>query len=59
MADALAAYGKTYEWMVFDGEGHGLIYTASKRRYYRAMLDFLQRHIGADAARKSGFAPPA
>jgi len=59
MADALAAQGKAYEWLVFDGEGHGLTYTASKRRYYRAMLDFLQRHIGADAARKSGFAPPA
>jgi dipeptidyl aminopeptidase/acylaminoacyl peptidase len=59
MADALAAQGKSVEWMTFDGEGHGLAYTASKRRYYRAMLDFLQRHIGPDGARKSGFAPPA
>jgi dipeptidyl aminopeptidase/acylaminoacyl peptidase len=59
MADALAARGKTHEWLVFGGEGHGLTATAAKRRYYRAVLDFLQRHIGDEAARKSGFAPPA
>jgi dipeptidyl aminopeptidase/acylaminoacyl peptidase len=58
MLDALKAHGKSFEWLSFDGEGHGLELSLNKRRYYDAMLEFLNRHIGR-AARKSGFAAPA
>lgn len=46
MAAALDALHKPYQWLQFDGEGHGLIDPANQRRYYLALLDFLDRHIG-------------
>jgi dipeptidyl aminopeptidase/acylaminoacyl peptidase len=58
MLDALRAHRKTFVWLSFGGEGHGLDLSLSKRRYYEAVLEFLDRHIGA-GARKSGFAAPA
>ena len=47
MVRALQANGKDVEWMPFKGEGHGLSQLANSRRYYAAMLAFLNRHIGA------------
>ena len=50
LTDALRANGKSVEWLSFDGEGHGLAYSHNQRRYYGALLDFLQRHIGEPTA---------
>jgi dipeptidyl aminopeptidase/acylaminoacyl peptidase len=50
MVEALQRNGKAHEWLAFDNEGHHLAYTKNKRRYYEAMLDFLNRHIGPAAA---------
>jgi dipeptidyl aminopeptidase/acylaminoacyl peptidase len=46
MVAALKANGKSVEWMSFPREGHGLFWEADRKRYYAAMLSFLQRHIG-------------
>jgi len=54
MVEALKANGKTYQWMLFENEGHGLIYVDNQRKYFHALLDFLDRHIGPDAAAGSG-----
>jgi dipeptidyl aminopeptidase/acylaminoacyl peptidase len=50
MVEALQRNGKAHEWLAFDNEGHHLAYTKNKRRYYEAMIDFLNRHIGPAAA---------
>jgi dipeptidyl aminopeptidase/acylaminoacyl peptidase len=46
MVAALRRAGKTVEWISFPGEGHGLSWTADRKRYYAALLSFLQRYIG-------------
>lgn len=46
---ALDKAGKPYEWMVLDGEGHGLAYLHSQHRYYRQLLEFLAKHLQAPA----------
>jgi dipeptidyl aminopeptidase/acylaminoacyl peptidase len=46
MVAALKANGKSVEWLPLPGEGHGLYYTDNKKRYYAALLSFLQRYIG-------------
>lgn len=46
MVAALKAKGKSVEWVPFEYEGHGLYWSDDKKRYYAAVLSFLQRHIG-------------
>jgi len=50
MMAALKENGKQYEWLMFDDEGHGIGHVRNKQRYYKAVLDFLGRHIGAQVA---------
>jgi len=45
MRDALEANGKKVTWIVFDGEGHGLYYQRNQIAYYKAMFDFLGKHL--------------
>ncbi len=40
------------EYVIFDNEGHGFTKKANEIRAYKAILDFLDKHLG-----KSG--PPA
>jgi dipeptidyl aminopeptidase/acylaminoacyl peptidase len=54
MAEALKANGKTYQWMLFENEAHGLAYLDNQRKYFHALLDFLDRYIGPDAAVSGG-----
>ncbi len=48
MRDALKARGKTVEWMVLKGEGHGIWQDANNQRFYGALEAFLQRYNPAD-----------
>lgn len=44
---ALEKAGKPYEWLVLDGEGHGMGYLHSQHRFYGRLLEFLARHLQA------------
>lgn len=44
MRDALKAAGKPYEWVVYSGEGHGLLKPENRLDYYRKMEAFLGKH---------------
>jgi dipeptidyl aminopeptidase/acylaminoacyl peptidase len=57
MVEALKAHGKAHEWMLFEREGHGLVYVSNQRKYYKALLAFLDRHIGAAAGASVAPAP--
>ena len=46
MRDALKAYGKEYEWLVFLDEGHGFMREDNRAAYYRRMDAFLAKHLG-------------
>jgi dipeptidyl aminopeptidase/acylaminoacyl peptidase len=45
MRDALSAAGKTFQWHVFSGEGHGLMKAENRYAYYRAVDTFLAKHL--------------
>nr|WP_315257705.1 S9 family peptidase [uncultured Duganella sp.] len=49
MKQALEASGKPVEWINFKHAGHGLHDPADIRRYYEALLAFLNQHIGQPA----------
>jgi len=46
MVEALKRAGQPVESMWFDEEEHGLTSTKSRVRYYTALLEFLDRHLG-------------
>jgi len=46
MVKALKALGNPVEWMPFEREGHGFFWVSDQVRYYRAVLKFLDQHIG-------------
>jgi dipeptidyl aminopeptidase/acylaminoacyl peptidase len=46
MVKALKALGKPVEWLPFEREGHGFFWVDNHARYLKAVLDFLERHIG-------------
>ncbi len=46
LRETLAAENKPHEWLVFDGEGHGLMKAENRHTFYRAVERFLQQHIG-------------
>ena len=48
MRDALKAQGKTVEWMVLAGEGHGIRQDANNQRFYAALDAFLTKYNPAD-----------
>ena len=39
-----------YEWLPFKDEGHGLARAQSREQFAQRLLDFLDRHIGPQAA---------
>lgn len=51
MRKALEGAGKKVEWLTFEEEGHGLRYTRNEISYYGKLLQFLDKYIGAPAAR--------
>jgi dipeptidyl aminopeptidase/acylaminoacyl peptidase len=44
MRDGLKAAGKTYEWLTFSGEGHGIQKPEHRLEYFRRMEAFLRQH---------------
>lgn len=44
MRDALKTAGKPYEWVVYNGEGHGFMKPANRLDYYQKMEAFLGKH---------------
>jgi dipeptidyl aminopeptidase/acylaminoacyl peptidase len=54
MVKALKALGQPVEWMPFEREGHGFFWVSDQVRYYRAVLKFLDKHIGDRPAADSG-----
>jgi len=46
MVAAARANGATVEYLVFDDEGHGFRKKDNRLRGYRAILEFLDRHLG-------------
>lgn len=46
MVAALKRAGQPVTWMSFEDEGHGLGWVKSRVRYYTAVLNFLDRHLG-------------
>ncbi|CAN5336433.1 hypothetical protein BH11PSE9_BH11PSE9_13210 [soil metagenome] len=49
LMDALKENGKTFEWLPLKGEGHGFTYVANQRKYYAAVLKFLDQNIGSQS----------
>lgn len=58
MAEALKKANKTYEWMSFEGEGHGLKRVSSEKMYYQKVIDFLDKQIGRKAVQAGESAGP-
>ena len=50
MRDALAAAGHPPEWIFEQNEGHGFFKLENRVKAYQAILDFLDRNIGAAPA---------
>ena len=46
MRAALDRYGKTYEWVVYDEEGHGFNDDKNKFDFYRRVEAFLKKYLG-------------
>lgn len=46
MVTALEVAQRPVDWMRFDGEGHGLGWIKNRVRYFTAVLNFLDHHIG-------------
>jgi acetyl esterase/lipase len=51
---ALDKAGKSYEWLEYSGEEHGLYKEENREDFYNRLLAFLDKHIGE----KSGASPP-
>jgi dipeptidyl aminopeptidase/acylaminoacyl peptidase len=49
MREALIDAGNTPEWLAYQEEGHGFYLLAHRREYYKRLLAFLGKHIGAPA----------
>ncbi len=49
MHDALSNEGKSVEWITFPREGHGLYYLDSRRRYFKALEQFLDKFLDSDS----------
>lgn len=51
MVAQLKRHGKDHQWLELHGEYHGISDTANQQRFYDAMFDFLDRHIGERKAK--------
>lgn len=47
MVNALRAAQRPVDWLPLPGEGHALAGLTNRERFFRALLEFLDRHIGA------------
>jgi dienelactone hydrolase len=47
MVTALQQAGRPVEWLPLEDEGHSLTWVRSRVRFYTAVLNFLDRHIGS------------
>lgn len=54
IVDAIKKKNGIVEYVIFDNEGHGFTKKANEIRAYKAILDFLDKHLG-----KGGAAPAA
>ncbi|MGH9338402.1 MAG: alpha/beta fold hydrolase [Acidobacteriota bacterium] len=45
IVEAVKKNGVPVEYLVFEDEGHGFVKTANQARGYKAILDFLERHL--------------
>jgi len=52
LRDALLANHAPVTWLYYPHEGHGIHSPADRAAYYRAVQDFLDKHIGAAAQAK-------
>ena len=50
LADAFEDSGRPAKTLVISGEGHGFYKPENRARFYRMMEEFLDQHIGNDAA---------
>ena len=48
MRAALKEHGKTHEWMLLSGEGHGFLLESNRTRFYSAVEAFLKKYNPAD-----------
>jgi dipeptidyl aminopeptidase/acylaminoacyl peptidase len=55
---AMDRAGKPYEWLLLEGEGHGLRQVSSWSTFAHRLLDFLDRHIGTAAAAQANLRRP-
>lgn len=46
---ALKENGKSFEWVMFEDEGHTVQQAANQRLYFKTVLQFLDKHIGPGA----------
>ena len=46
MVEALRAHGKPVEWLPLEYHGHHIPEGATRRKYFAALLKFLERHLG-------------
>lgn len=51
MRDKLRSLGKTVEWMVMTGEGHGWVKESNNILWGETMLRFVDQYIGKNAAK--------
>lgn len=51
MVERLRALGRTVEYLVFADEGHGFAKRSNQLKGYKAMADFLVRHLKPEAGR--------
>ncbi|MBS3896407.1 alpha/beta fold hydrolase [Silanimonas sp.] len=58
MAAALEAAGNPAEVKIFPREGHGYFLLENRRKFYRRLLTFLDRHLGAAATRSDADRAP-
>ena len=47
MVERIRAAGGNVDYLVFEDEGHGLLKVDNQVRAFRAIADFLERHLGA------------
>jgi len=49
---ALKEANKSYQWIELENEGHGIASEKNRQRFYEALFEFLQKHIGAGMAER-------
>ncbi len=45
LKEALDKLNREYEWLYFEGEGHGFYSSKNRAKYYQTVVDFLDEHL--------------